>query len=551
MQAFTTVSLECMTTPTTLSEAVERYRAHVADVRNGTAMDIQPADTGTPMQRAWSLLCTAYRLQTIGDFSAAEQSILAARELLHERRHAILLAIANECLAWTMLYVGRYPESISLAMYVIEYANQRDERRLLAGGYTCVAHVFASFGATTRARTYLDKARDAYRTVGFVQGEATCLCNLAELARAEGNTDEQRDYLHQASALHETIRDRLGLAAVQRSYGYLYEADNNTAMALTCFEQASALYTALGCRNATAEVALQISLTYTRTGKARKGLELARRSLAEFTELGHKRYAANSEQAIAFAHYQLGSHTRCILHLQRALRIAKELDIFSDHADIQQSLATVYAEMKDYEHAYQYSAEAVQSTRRLLTKVSEGANDEHALVRQTERLMAQATIHLEQVNTLREQLQRTTLQLETNNRRCSRYHQILTSIRERLRTLRGTEDEIRTLYGDVSAVLAGSSADEPLSAAETSNVDTFAHRLRATVPSITRMEARVAAFILMDLPTKEIANILQRSSRTIENQRLSLRKKLGIATDQDITDVLRRIVDQSEAVTPT
>jgi DNA-binding NarL/FixJ family response regulator len=60
-------------------------------------------------------------------------------------------------------------------------------------------------------------------------------------------------------------------------------------------------------------------------------------------------------------------------------------------------------------------------------------------------------------------------------------------------------------------------------------VSPFMRRMAATFANLTPAEIRVSHFIKQGLTTKEIADLLNLSTRTIEAYRNSIRKKMGIA----------------------
>ncbi len=66
----------------------------------------------------------------------------------------------------------------------------------------------------------------------------------------------------------------------------------------------------------------------------------------------------------------------------------------------------------------------------------------------------------------------------------------------------------------------------------------FFENLKAMAPGISPTELRIAAFIRLNLSTKEIASLTYRSAGTIDNIRSSIRKKLQLADDENLTDRL-------------
>lgn len=69
--------------------------------------------------------------------------------------------------------------------------------------------------------------------------------------------------------------------------------------------------------------------------------------------------------------------------------------------------------------------------------------------------------------------------------------------------------------------------------------NSFSRKLFEKHPDLTNAEVRMCAFILMDLTTKEIATLTNRSARTVEVIKYNLRKKLSV--DEPTSTYLKRL----------
>lgn len=68
----------------------------------------------------------------------------------------------------------------------------------------------------------------------------------------------------------------------------------------------------------------------------------------------------------------------------------------------------------------------------------------------------------------------------------------------------------------------------------------FLERFTETYPHITPGDLRLAAYIRMNMSSKEIAPILQISVRSVENKRYRLRKKMNLASETNLSEYLMR-----------
>lgn len=69
----------------------------------------------------------------------------------------------------------------------------------------------------------------------------------------------------------------------------------------------------------------------------------------------------------------------------------------------------------------------------------------------------------------------------------------------------------------------------------------FMKRIKEQYPSLTPQETKLAAFLRMNMTTKEIANLLHNSVRGVEISRYRLRKKLGIDRNVNLVDFMMQL----------
>jgi len=68
--------------------------------------------------------------------------------------------------------------------------------------------------------------------------------------------------------------------------------------------------------------------------------------------------------------------------------------------------------------------------------------------------------------------------------------------------------------------------------------DEFLNRLAGLYPDLSRMELKIAGLLRLNLSTKEVADRLCLSERSIRNHRYRLRKKLHLSAGEGLTTFL-------------
>ena len=69
----------------------------------------------------------------------------------------------------------------------------------------------------------------------------------------------------------------------------------------------------------------------------------------------------------------------------------------------------------------------------------------------------------------------------------------------------------------------------------------FIQRLKEKYPNLTNHDHKLAAYLRMNLTTKEIAALTNTSIRGVEGSRYRLRKKMGLQNEQNLSDIINNI----------
>ena len=66
----------------------------------------------------------------------------------------------------------------------------------------------------------------------------------------------------------------------------------------------------------------------------------------------------------------------------------------------------------------------------------------------------------------------------------------------------------------------------------------FLQKLQKDYPGVTPQELKLSAYLRMNLSTKEIANLMQITPRSVEVARYRLRKKLALDTEANLASFM-------------
>jgi DNA-binding CsgD family transcriptional regulator len=82
----------------------------------------------------------------------------------------------------------------------------------------------------------------------------------------------------------------------------------------------------------------------------------------------------------------------------------------------------------------------------------------------------------------------------------------------------------------------------------TSNNEDFYQKLLGAYPDLKPSELKLCSYLRLNLSTKELAEILNKSVRTIENTRFAIRKKMGLGPEDNLVG---RLIAMESTATST
>ncbi|MCU0456685.1 MAG: hypothetical protein MUE74_10315, partial [Bacteroidales bacterium] len=128
-----------------------------------------------------------------------------------------------------------------------------------------------------------------------------------------------------------------------------------------------------------------------------------------------------------------------------------------------------------------------------------------------------------------------------------RKNEILTKIREELVSLKksctdnNVTEKVVSIISTINREAGQNKQKEVFDQAFDEVHEAFIGKLRSKYPSLTPTELRLCAFLKMNIPTKEIAPLMNISVRGVEISRYRIRKKMGIERETNLTSFLLEI----------
>lgn len=340
---------------------------------------------------------------------------------------------------------------------------------------------------------------------------------IASLYRQiEDQTNHSR-YAFKALAVYQKREDKIGIAVALGNIANMYLDERQHARAAPYIEQSLELYRQLGYTNNEAMAWGKMSIIYRERGDIAEAFRCYRKGLALCRKSEDKPTLGKLYETLGVLCHKTGRPQHCLHYFLKALSVFEELgDLLYLH-QIHRLLALIYEELGNPEkglHHFKEFDRIREEYAGINKRIQSGMTEQILEVRKVmEQLKVEESANTELQETLREK--------ETR----------LTSLT--LELIRSGETE-KKRKGE-----AASSSSASADILNTENWDLFARQfhkvhhgfypgLLKRCPSLTPTEAKVCSLIKAGLSSKEIAEILCISKRTVDNHRAHVNKKMAL-----------------------
>jgi tetratricopeptide (TPR) repeat protein/DNA-binding CsgD family transcriptional regulator len=513
------------------------------------------------------------RYELLRDFKAAERDLTSALKLfiqLSEKRRE----------AWTTLLLGALPAlrgEYDKAELLFERARQQyeaiDDYQGVARSLNRLAAVQMRTGRSTDALNRFTEAKRYAAQAGEPITEAEALLGIGITQTHLGNFDPALSALLKSLAVAEAMEYYRGEANALNAIGNVYALLNDHRHAIEYYQRSLNLDEQLGAAGAIGGTCVNIGTMYLRLGE----LDDASRWLEKGTALGEQSNDQNiystGLEALAATDLQRGRLAEAREAIERALAVKHKIkdkagivgslqtmgdiqmqqgDCAAGIASVEQSIAIAktigskllirdgnaqlskfYRMSGDPEKALEYFEKYHAINEELLRMEGDRRVQHIKLERDRQLAEARSTqLELEKAQMSRE-LNLKTKHLAALAMTIEQYSSFLSSIGEELRAVAKTAparnkklmDELtHKLKRQSSASDAWQIFEQQL---DTLNND-FIAVLARKFPKLTPQELKICALLKVGLGSKEIANVLSLTTRSVETYRLSMRRKLKL-----------------------
>jgi len=469
-------------------------------------------------------------------------------------------AVILNDIAYLFLEVDNYLMAMKYLNEAMPYAKSNDQTSSLADSYNILGAVYAEQENFTKAVEYYEMSKAIY--IKNNDGFSTTACNInIGIAYYENNQyNEAIGSLEEASEKAISIQYKAGEL---NSYVYLgksYIELNRFTKAGDYLEKAEKI--AIEYNIPTSEIIIAKSDVYKRKknySKAIKTLEshlnqakvnlFPKEKIKIYTSLADT-YEKNKEYHKALIsqkkQYQIQDS---IIDVRKVIQTGA-LQAEFEYKKVKNDLKNKEEELKNRENELVISEEKTHSLRLIygLFIIAGGSLfiiSTLIYLRKKEIWKNKQELQVVKQQHSEDELKFKNKQITDFALNISEKNDLLLNIKKRISSLTNADKSKNTKLSDLilylNSTLEQNSEKVAIYSAANNTKDAFYHNLRELYPDLTEKEKRVAAFIHLNLSSKQIAIQLNITRASVDNYRYSLRKKMNMSREISLHDFIKKI----------
>ncbi len=433
-------------------------------------------------------------------FEHYEKALALCKQYARSSEVSILCAMGNAAIE-----LADYPRALKYlydALSILDANNDILSRSIL---FTNIGRIYLEVQDLDKADMFFDRSTVLKREVGDGYGLFNAIHNRGIIAYKRGEIETAKSLLSEALNLAESVNRRDAEGYILESLGNLKLEEGHPSEALKCYRKAIEISRSIDLKTVLCASLIGLGKTHLALKQPSDAIEALRESLNMSSEAGMQKLECDSLGFLAQAYQADGKLKHAVQYYNRFI----VLNAIVNSQERQRAIVEVQARVE---------IDKADRERARMESIAKDANDRAELLRnETERQSKELT-------TLALQL------VEKNEFLCNLKEEIEPAIKSSKKAKaigRRIDDHIKsdrdweTFENQFNQVHSG-----------------FLRELSSRNPSITPAELKIAVLTRLNLPTKTMANLLCLSTRTIENHRQGIRKKLHVSSDENLVTYL-------------
>lgn len=484
----------------------------------------------------WSL---AVSYETLSNYSEAMRHARSAYTIYTRLKSRREMADALNAIGVIAIRTGDYATALDSFREALIIFEEEDRSRSAAQTLNNIAAVHEAVGNFPEALdTFLQSLRIS-ESAGNDAGIATASGNIANIYFHLGDFDKAFDYDSRALALRRQLDDSYGLALNLGNIASLYQRRGEYDPALDALGEALDIVQRIGERRYEATTRVELGSLYEKRNEPKRALEELREAVKIAESIGSDDTVADASLRIGRLSIGQRAVRRAITTLRKGLLCAERGSHTVLESDIRLSLAEALAGAGEHAEAYEQLSAASRLKGEIYSQERQRAIAESQARFDLERAERERELfrlkseHLEEMMELRgKELTALAMQLVQKKTFLQKLREQTIQLSEQHPESKGT---LKHLLREITANLHGEDDWQRFENEFQLVHHDFVRTLSTQYPKLTPTELKVCALLKINLSNKEIADLLSVSLRNVESHRYSIRKKLALPSEVNLS----------------
>ena len=335
------------------------------------------------------------------------------------------------------------------------------------------------------------------------------------------------------------------------SYGsianaYLYKHNNKASAKY--YLKATEIFEKIGSSHYLCTALLGLGTAQRKLGRDKESIECLKKALSFLKGTKDQSLKTSISLNLAITYLNKGVNKNALAYYERSMALFKKVKDKTLASKLFLGFAQVYEKKKEYKNAYEHYVRYHDLYSEIFKEESDRVTKILRLKIEKERSEKETEIYKRKTRELQYEIESKTKELSAMASYLSQKNEfvknLVNNVKQDFVDLR-LEEKIGSFIGNaVRKAESASNINEDLKRFE-NELDRFSfdfiEKLSRKFPSLTRVELKICSMIKINLSTKEIANLLYLSTRTVETHRYNIYKKIKLKTPQSIITFLNSI----------
>lgn len=418
-----------------------------------------------------------------------------------------------------------------------------DCRGLLATAYNNYGNALSSLGELNQAIDCYGKARAIMCEISDVAGEAMVINQIGELLRQQGEFERAEELFRRSVHLFaESGTSGYMQAVACQGVGEACAAQRKFAEAATWYGHALTAYRSGELVAGEAEVHLLLGEMAMERKDFNGAIDMLNQGMTLATSISAYELIVRGNRALGTATMHVDSK-RALRYLKRALLLAEQYGMKVEKQNIHREFSTYYKLVGKSTDALLHFETFYALQQEIFTENADRQLKNVEIIHQVEQHKRAVLELTARVNQIENELEERTRELAGLAERIMQRHEFIKLVETGLMKIIAAnpaqkDGHARDLLASIHARDTTENDAKELIGKFLIAHRAFAETLLAAAPTLTPAELQICVLTRLALSAKDIGNLLNIASRTVNNQSASIRAKLNLPARQNLKTYL-------------